>query len=471
MVVLAFFGHVIAEAAAGGKPNFIFFITDDISPADLGCYGNEWVKTPNLDRMARRGLVFDRAYLTISSCSPSRNSIITGRYPHNTGAPELHMTLPADQHTFVQDLKRGGYYTVLAGKNHMGKPAQLGFDLAVDSHPSGAERWIEIFRDRPKDQPFFFWFASHDAHRGWQFNDKAPTYKPDDISVPAMLYDGPMTREDLAGYYHEVSRTDYYAGELMKEIQQQGIGDTTFLIYCSDNGRPFPRCKTYLYQSGIQTPLLVLGPGVKPGRTKSLVSSIDFAATILELAGLAKPETVQGVSFAKTLSDHAAQSRQVAFAERNWHVFQLHERMVRMGDWLYIWNAWPDDYNLCAESASFLFPAVKELWEMAEQGKLTPAQKQVTLKGQPAEQLFHVGNDPAQFHNVADDPKSQVVMEQMRSLLAAWKEQTGDSVQKHPTPDRQGLHESGSKKTIKRGDLPGADRNATTINAAGPVNL
>ncbi len=471
VIVLIFFGGVVGDTGAGGKPNFIFFITDDISPNDLGCYGNEWVKTPNLDRMARRGLVFDNAYLTISSCSPSRNSIVTGRYPHNTGAPELHVTLPADQHTFVQDLKRAGYYTVLAGKNHMGKPAQLGFDVAIDSKPSGAERWIDIFRDRPKDKSFFFWFASHDAHRDWQINDKAPTYQPEDISVPAMLYDGPMTREDLAGYYHEVSRTDYYAGELMKEIQQQGIGETTYLIYCSDNGRPFPRCKTYLYRSGIQTPLLILGPGVKPGRTSSLVSSIDISATLLELAGVAKPETVQGVSFAKTLSDHTAQSRQVAFAERNWHVFQLHERMVRMGDWLYIWNAWPDDYNVCGESSDFQFPAVKELWEMAEQGKLTDAQKQVTLKPQPAEQLFHIEKDPAQFHNLADDPACQDVMGQMRSLLADWKEQTGDSVQKHPTPDRQGLHELNGQHHVERGDLPGADRNATEINAPGPVNL
>ena len=106
-------------------PNFVFFITDDISPDDLGIYGNTVVKTPNLDALAERGLVFDNACNVISSCSPSRCAIITGRYPHNTGAPELHSALPADQVTFVQKLREAGYHTMISGKNHMSKPEAL----------------------------------------------------------------------------------------------------------------------------------------------------------------------------------------------------------------------------------------------------------------------------------------------------------------------------------------------------------
>jgi len=284
--------------SAAERPNFVFFITDDISYDDLGCYGNRAIKTPHLDALAERGLVFDNAYLTISSCSPNRCSIITGRYPHNTGAPELHTSLPADQKTFVEALRRAGYHTVISGKNHMAPPEQLGFDISSDSKPSGCENWIKHLRERPQDKPFFCWFASHDAHHPFQFNERAPRYDPSEVEVPPMLYDGPLTRQELADYYHEVSRTDYYAGEIMKELEEQGIADKTYFIYCSDNGRPFPRCKTYLYDSGIKTPLIIVGPGVAKGRTQSLVSSIDFAATILDLAGIAKPETIQGVSFA-----------------------------------------------------------------------------------------------------------------------------------------------------------------------------
>ena len=457
--------------AAADQPNFVFFITDDISPMDLGCYGSTQVKTPNLDKIAESGLVFDNAYLTISSCSPSRNSIITGRYPHNTGAPELHTTLPVGQHTFIHDLKEAGYYTFLSGKNHMAPPKQLGFEGSSDSQPAGSEKWVSQLKSRPKDKPFFFWFASHDAHRGWQPNDKATQYNPDDVVVPPMMYNGLPTREDLTGYYHEVSRTDYYAGELMNELVAQGIVDNTYFIYCSDNGRPFPRCKTYLYDSGIKTPLIITGPGVKSGRTASLVSSIDFSATILELAGINKPETVQGVSFKKTLSDHLYKSRDVTFAERNWHVFQLHERMVRLDDYLYIWNAWPDRHNVCSETASYNFMASKELWEMFYDGKLTRHQALVAQETQPVHQLFNVKADPHQFYNLADDPAYQSKLEQMQTLLRQWKSDTGDSVQENPTPDRQPLHKENGKAKFIRGELPGASRNATQINNPGPVKL
>ncbi|MEM9659849.1 MAG: sulfatase, partial [Planctomycetota bacterium] len=359
---VAFADDLAPVQQVAGRPNFIFFITDDVGARDLSVYGNDAIETPNLERIAARGLVFDNAWLTTSSCSPSRCSMITGRYPHNTGAPELHTELPSTQRTFVEALQQAGYHTVLSGKNHMAPPQRLGFDVVSDSHPSGSENWVEHLRDRPADKPFFCWFASHDAHRAWHINDKAPTYEPDDVWTPPMLYDGPITRADLAAYYHEVSRTDHYAGELVRELERQGIADNTYFIYCSDNGRPFPRCKTYLYESGLRTPLIVSGPDVASGRTDSLVSAVDFSATILELAGVPSPETIQGISFKPILSDPLAVVRDVAFGERNWHVFQLHERAVRQGPWLYVWNAWPDRHNVCSESADLRIPSAEELW-------------------------------------------------------------------------------------------------------------
>ncbi|QGJ69910.1 Hypothetical protein PBC10988_15990 [Planctomycetales bacterium 10988] len=458
------------QTAKTEKPNFIFFITDDISPGDLSIYGNQKIQTPNLERLAQRGLVFDNAYLTISSCSPSRCSIITGRYPHNTGAPELHSSLPASQTTFVQTLKEAGYYTVLSGKNHMADPQQLGFEVSSDSKPSGSENWIRHLRERPLDRPFFCWFAAHDAHHAWQYDDKAPRFKADQVEVPPMLYDGPLTREELTGFYHEVSRTDHYAGELMKELEAQGIADNTYFVYCSDNGRPLPRCKTYLYESGIQTPLLILGPGIEAGRTDSLVSSLDFSATFLDLAKVKKPETVQGVSFAPILEDPTQQIRTVAFAERNWHVYQAHERAVRTGDFLYIWNGMPQNHNVSAESSVPTFPAAKELWEMSKAGKLTAAQNLLTQVPQPEEMLFNVTDDPHQFHNLAENPEFATTLREMRSLLKQWKEETGDSLPSKPTPSRQPLHKS-VRKSPPFGEFPGAANDATTINHPGPVTV
>lgn len=457
-------------SSSAAQPNFIFFITDDISPDDLGPYGNQAIQTTNLNRIAGQGMVFDNALLTISSCSPSRCSIITGRYPHNTGAPELHTPLPPEQKTFVRALQQAGYHTVISGKNHMAKPEQLGFDVSSDSQPAGSENWIKHLRQRPKNKPFFCWFASHDAHHPFTKNALAPEYGPRDVSVPPMLFDGPLTRQDLADYYHEVSRTDYYAGEIMKELAAQGVLTNTFFVYCSDNGRPFPRCKTYLYDSGIKTPLIVTGPGVAVGRTASLVSSIDFSATFLELAGVKKLDTIQGVSFVPVLRDPKTVVRDVAFAERNWHVFQLHERAVRQGDWLYIWNAYPERRNVSGESASFQFPAAKELWDMADAGRLTAAQALLTKVPQPAELLFNVKDDPFQFTNLAALPTHQPSLARLRGLLDLWKEQSGDCLPVHPTADRQPLHEN-IERNVVRGDFPGAARQATAVNHPGPVRI
>lgn len=462
---------VSARAAASQRrPNFIFYITDDISPDDLGCYGNTFVETPHLDKMAAEGVVFENAWLTISSCSPSRCSIVTGRYPHNTGAPELHTTLPTDQYVFPQALRQAGYYTALSGKGHMGNVTRA-FDRISDGRgPGRQEDWVEMLRERPKDRPFFFWFASVDAHRDWTVNDKARRYQPEDVEVPPFLYDGPRTREDLAGYYHEVSRTDHYVGELRAELERQGVAENTYFVYCTDNGRPFPRCKTRLYSSGIQTPLVVWSPGMlKPARTDALVSSIDFAPTFLELAGVEKDPRIQGVSIAPVLKDPAARVRDYAFAERNWHVFQAHERAVRHGRWLYIRNAWPERQALCLESTDH-FPAGRELWQKEAEGALQPHQRDVFLKPRPAEELYDVAADPHQFTNLAksESKDHQAAIAHLRRALDRWTEQTGDTVPEQPTNDREDLTRK-PNPDFRRGTFPGAERNADRINHPGPI--
>lgn len=452
---------------ASELPNFVFILTDDISAEDLGMYGNQHIHTPNLDRIADLGLVFDNAFLTTSSCSPSRNSIITGRYPHNTGAPEIHMELPEDQLTFVQLLKQAGYHTVLSGKNHMAPPDQLGFLEFSDSHPAGSENWVQHLKERPKNKPFFFWFASHDAHRDWQVNDEGRVYDPKEVSVPPYMYDGPRTREDLTGYYHEISRSDHYAGLVFEELENQGISENTYFIYLSDNGRPFPRSKTYLYQTGSRTPLIISGPNVKAGRTQSLVSSLDLAPTILNLAGIAFPESLQGVSFLEILNNHHAVVREVAFAERNWHRYSMHERMVKMGDYLYIRNNWPNKRNLSGESDPHKYPAAQELWAKLDEGDLTQEQALITQLPQPAEQLFDLKKDPHNLTNVIHKTENMAVLAHMRLLLTKWTNETGDNIPDAPTPNKATL--KGEPLKWERGETPGETTKAYKVNHSGPV--
>ncbi len=458
------------STAKDGRPNFVFILADDVSWNDLGCYGNTGIKTPHFDRVARDGLRFENAYMVTSSCSPSRCSMITGRYPHNHGAPELHTELPLDQVTFPQLLRDAGYHTVLSGKNHMGDVRRAFDVISRGKGPGKEEDWVEQLRDRPKDKPFFCWFASVDAHRDWQFNEDAPRYAPEDVTVPPYLYDGPKTREDFTGYYHEISRLDHYVGAVCAELERQEVLDNTYLVFCADNGRPFPRCKTRLYDSGIKTPMIVYAPGrVRAEVASGLVSSIDLAPTFLELAGVTIPETVQGVSFTALLQNPAATSRDMLFAEHNWHVFQAHERMVRQGDWAYIRNAWPERQNLCIESTAE-YPAGEELWAAEARGDLQPHQRDIFTVPRAAEELYDLAADPKQMSNLAGDPAHAETLNRLRRLLDQWTEETGDTVQEHPTGDREDIH--GNKNPeFKVNEFPGAARKATRVNHSGPVRI
>ncbi len=452
------------------QPNFILFITDDISYNDLGCYGNKAAKTPNIDQLAQEGRLFTNAYLTASSCSPSRCSIITGRYPHNTGAPELHTKLPENQIMFPEVLKENGYYTVLSGKNHIGSVTQRAFDTISKGRGPGLEQdWIELLRNRPRDKAFLYWFASADAHREWIIDSTAPVFSPGDVIVPPMMYDGPKTREDLAKYYHEVSRTDYYLGEIMKELERQGIEENTYVIYMSDNGRPFPRAKTRCYDSGMKTPFIIWNKNnIHPGKTESFISSIDIATTLIELAGIEVPGSFQGVSFKEVLKDPEAKCRDYCFSEHNWHVFKNHERMLRWGDFMYIRNSYNEKLNMCVESAP-VFPAGIELWEAYEAGLTLPEQEDIFMLPRPYEELYHVGDDPYQFNNIADQPEYINTLDKCRRILERWIIETGDNIPENPTPDRENVYRQGNPD-FEVGEMPGEATRADTIWAKGPVS-
>jgi len=471
--LLVFAGWPDAQAQSEGRPNFIFYITDDISFNDYGCYGHPTIETPHIDRMATEGRVFDRAYLTTSSCSPTRCSIITGRYPHNTGASELHRPLPNGQSIFPELLRHAGYYTLLSGKHHMGKAVNRGFDRVDGGKgPGRQENWIQHLRDRPKDQPFFFWLASSDAHHDFQINDDAPRYDPDDVVVPPYLPDTLKVRAEFAAYYHEISRADHFLGVLRKELERQEIANNTYVIFCADNGRPMPRSKSWLVEEGIRTPLVVWkGHTIDPGRTDALVSAIDISATVLDLAAVAKPETVQGVSFRSVIQDPQTTLRDVVFAEHNWHVFQAHQRMVRFGNYLYIRNTWPNLWTYGMESGPY-FDSGEELQRVIEAGKATALQRSIFRIPRPAEQLYYVPDDPLTVHNLAGHESHFKTLEKMRGLLERWIELTGDTVPSNPTPDRQaGLGDRQRAPGFGYREQPGDARDASSINHPGPIRI
>ena len=238
------------------------------------------------------------------------------------------------------------------------------------------------------------------------------------------MVDSPKTREDLAAYYHEVSRWDHFIGRVVGALEETGALENSLILVLADNGRPFPRDKGHLYDGGIRTPLVAHFPAGAEGAvsTSSLVSSIDIAPTILDLAGVEIPDCIQGVSFLPILSDPQVATRTVAFAERNWHVYRAHERMVRFGDFLYIRNNTRDQKTLVGES--HLVPSGEELWRAHARGETSPAQQQLFADPVPEEQLYRISSDPHQLENLAGQPALAEALAEARSLLDRWSEET-----------------------------------------------
>jgi len=421
------------------RPNFVILVADDMAWDDCGAYGHPRIRTPNLDRLAREGMRFDRAFLTTSSCSPSRACILTGRYPHATGAPELHMPLPLDQMMLTESLRDAGYYTAAAGKWHLGNPAKVKFNAVREGGaPSGADFWLPTLRERPKDRPFFMWLAAFDPHRPYR---QAPISKPHaitDVIVPSCLPDTDIVRQDLADYYDEISRFDTNVGLILEELEAQHAAQDTFVLFLSDNGRPFPRCKTTLYDDGIRTPFIVRFPGrVKPASvTRSLVSSVDIAPTVLELAGVKAPPTFQGQSFAHVLKNSDAKAREYAYSEHNWHDYRAFERGIRSIRYTYIRN-WLPELPGTPPADAVSSPTFQQMRALRDQGKLNEVQRSCFTVPRPAEELYDLEQDPHSFHNLAADPKHHDLLERMRKALDTWQQDTGDHFDREKlTPDR-----------------------------------
>ena len=490
-VLVTFVAVLVAAANTNAeRPNVILFIADDVSWNDYGCYGNKAARTPNIDRLAKNGMRFDEAYLTASSCSPSRSSIITARYPHNNGkAAELHLAIDGNLPWFPTLLRKAGYYTAIVGKHHMrstpdGKHSKdKPFDLVdggrVPGNAGGHGKWEQTVKERPKDKPFFFWFAAYDAHRGWDGDKdwKADTYGPkhreEDVIVPPFLTDEDGTRDDLASYYNEVTRFDHYIGEVVQTLKAENQLDNTLIFVLADNGRPFPRAKTRLHDSGMKTALVAHWPSgiAKQGvETKSLVSAIDLAPTILDVAGVKPTETMQGVSLKPILSDATAEVRRYAFSEHNWHDYEAHGRSIRADGFLYIRNNRPyQSWQGPADSVRSI--SHQQLLALRNKDSLTDAQADVFLAPRPAEELYQYQKDRHQLNNLAADPAFAATKQRLSRLLAQWVEETGDSVPKNIS--RDSFHRETGDRIAKteaeyRDTTPGEDRGAAKINAPGP---
>lgn len=410
------------RSAAAAGPNILVFVADDAGWSDFGAYGNTAIRTPNIDRLALSGLLVRHAFLTTAQCSPSRISMLTGKYPHATGAEDLHMPLPEGERIVPGYLQEKGYFTGHMQKTHYGPEADAQFQW-YDPNLSEA---FPGFLDAAGERPFFLWVGFTDPHRPYD-TDTASSHDPAAVEVPPYLADTPETRQDLARYYDEIARMDGQIGRFLEELERRGLRDNTLVIFLSDNGAPFPRAKGTAYDAGIRTPLIFSWPEeIAPGTTyDGLVSVIDLAPTLLEVADIPTPAAMQGESLRGMLADPTVAGREYVFSERNWHDCDEHIRSLRTERYKLIRNAYIElPHGTPADIGGS--PSFRSLLRLKAAGALTPAQQRLFEAPRPRIELYDLQEDPYELHNIAADEDHWQLARDLAAVMDAWIHDTDD---------------------------------------------
>lgn len=403
------------------RPNILWIVSEDNSPF-LGCYGDTFATTPNLDNFAKQGILYKNAFATAPVCAPSRSTLITGMYPPSMGTEHMRSTYPVPDFVkfFPRYFRENGYYTSNNAKKDYNTIDQT-------------EAWDEssnkaTYKNRKPGQPFFAVFNLNVSHESG-IHVSVPTEKlkhdPEKVPLPPYHPQTPEMKHDWAQYYDKLEEMDRQAGELLKELEKEGLAKNTIVFYYADNGGILGRSKRFVYESGLKIPLIIrfpeqfssLAPG-KPGTaTDRIVTFNDFAPTVLSLAGITIPSYIQGKAF---LGKQQVKERAYAYGFRG----RMDERTdlsrtVRDKKYRYIRNYLP--HKISAQYLEYLWKAPSmPSWEAEfKAGRLNDVQKQFWLE-KPSEQLFDIEKDPHNIHNLAGDPKYKDVLLKLRKANHDW---------------------------------------------------
>ena len=455
ILVVAFLAltlSAVAAAQTGRPPHIVLFMADDFSWHDSGPYGATDVRTPNMARLAREGMRFDRAFAASPTCTPSRAAIYTGMFPFRNGAHSNHSLIKEGVRTLPDYFKELGYRVVLAGKTHVGPREQFAFEYLKGSNfmPQGkkAVLWTELDtavvdkllaeHDKAK-QPLCLLVCTHSPHVFWM---DAKGYDAKDVKVPPYLIDTPETRAMRAKYYTEVTHMDAQLGDVMTSLDKHGYADNAMLIFTADQGAQFPMAKWTLYDAGIRAPLIVRFPGqVKPASTSgAVVSLIDLLPTMLNAAGGPSPKDVDAISFLPVLRGETVAHRETTFAintgDRNMNRSPM--RAARTAKYKYILNLKPETpfkthiTDAGGEDGLFYWRS----WEKhAAEGDERAKAAIARYRNRPAEELYDVEADPYELKNLAADPAHAATLAELREKLKAWRLQQGEDLNVVPMPE------------------------------------
>jgi arylsulfatase A-like enzyme len=477
LVAALLVGTDFNAGAAAARPNILFAVADDMGHASA--YGTRWVKTPNFDRLASKGVLFLNAYTPNAKCSPSRACILTGRNPWQNEAAANHWPYyPAKFRSWMEALGDSGYFIGYTGKgwapgtlpperkNITGKAyqqRQLKKPTSGISNVDYFANFQDFLADCPKGAPFCFWYGGHEPHRPYEYGSGVAKghYKLEDVGpLPSYWPDTEAVRNDLLDYAFEIAHFDRQLGKMVDLLAERGLLENTLVVATSDNGPPFPRMKGHPFEEACHLPLVMMWPKgiVAPGRkTDALVSFIDFAPTFLEVAGAdsakAGMQPVTGISLTDLLANQKPvldRSTILLGRERNdtrcrpgtESGLGYPVRALREGDFLYLHNFDPSRWP-CGNPELGLKDTDNGPTKTAVEASGESSQYwQLCFGKRPAAELYNLKADVDCVHNLAADPAHQSQVEAMREKLFSRLRQQddprmegkGDVFDNYPTP-------------------------------------
>lgn len=456
----ALFGTALSTLTARAaqnatRPNILFVIADDWGFGHAGAYGCNWVKTPNFDRVAREGVLFNHCFTSNPKCSPCRASILTGRNSWQIKEAVNHMSIfPSDFPVWPDLLEAAGYSIGLTGKGWgpgdfrstgwKRNPAGPEFQSKRLKAPykgiapnDYAANFADFLAQRPKNKPFSFWLGGQEPHRFYeQGSGERAGKNPADVTLPKYYPDAPLIKSDFLDYALEVEWFDTHLGRALKLLEDSGELDNTIVVVTSDHGQPFPRVKGQIYEHGYHIPLAIRWPKQVPGgRTvDDFINVRDFAPTFLEAAGVPAAGTITGRSFLSVLKSSQGgtidATRNVMLIGKERHDLGRPNdagypaRAIRTPDFLYVHNYHPDrwpagnpetGYRNVDDSPTktFLISGFDEHYRLSF-GK------------RPMEELYQVKTDPDCVKNLARDPKFAEAKRKLRERMEEMLRQEGD---------------------------------------------
>jgi len=446
-------GVVELSAVAADRPNVLIIMADDCTYNDLPVYGGENAYTPNIDRLAKEGLVFDRAYLAMAICQPCRSELYTGLFPIRNGCAWNHAASRPGIQSLPHYLGRLGYRVGLAGKVHVTPKEVFPFEnvpgfcpnCTADPTPPHDLAGIREFMTRKKDQPFCLVVALVEPHVPWVMGDRS-RYPVKKLRLPPHIADTPKTREDFASYLAEITYMDGQVGEILGVLDEAGLREHTLVLFTSEQGAQFPGCKWTNWDLGVHTALIARWPGRVPAgkRTPAIVQYADVVPTLIELAG-GQPKEMgdfDGTSFVEVLLGRKDSHRTYAyFVHNNFPEGPPYPiRSVSDGRWHYIRNLTPQEMYIEKHLMGMLGGSVPHnaywptwiahSWNRPDVYRLV---KRYCVR--PAEELYDTSADSYEMTNLADRPEVAEIKKRLSEELDRWLAEQKDPGISVDTPE------------------------------------